>query len=152
MINNQAALLHIYQDVKFSGLPNLTSARKQFALISIWNARGVRQTKTRNYQLSRVVLRYLEHNHIPYQTFLAGCENMYFRELTVMVNVENVAHANKLAKFAKQQAYYLVKRQNLYLISTKHNEKPLKLGKISDYRLTANKRFLKFGRNQAIAE
>ena len=72
---------------------------------------------------------------------------MYFRELTVMVNVENVAHANKLAKFAKQQAYYLVKRQNLYLISTKHNEKTFKLGKISDYRLTANKRFLKFGRN-----
>ena len=152
MENHQQRLWQIYQSVYFFGMPECIERAKTYALISVWNAFGKVDTRLHNKKLENRVCTLLNTKKISHKMLWAGNNSMSFRERTAILCVNAINQADSLARFAKQNAYYIIKQHQLYLVETgmPNNATRLRHFKLSE--VTRCERLIFLGDNQAIAE
>ncbi|WP_372766994.1 hypothetical protein [Pseudoalteromonas sp.] len=152
MENNNYLLYQIYQTATFTPFSNCKMKNALTSLLSVWNAHGKRSNKQQNRILEKTVIRRLVKNGLKPQLIWGGSANMDYRELTIVFNANSLYLAKSYAKFAKQNAFYVVKKRQVYLVKTMGREKPLKLAYLDKHTKNYPLRLLKYGKNQAVAE
>lgn len=151
MENNESSLWEIYQSVVLTPLRQQKTGSITM-LLSVWNANGVKRTRLQNRLLARKVTKHLARKGIKYYQVWGGSESMDYRELTLVFQVKNLSQIERFAEFAEQNAFYFVKRGQLYLANTRVNQKALKLGQLKEHTKRYSTRLLMLGKNQAVAE
>lgn len=152
MGNNRSSLWQIYKTVKFTPFYLDKTSCSLTVLLCVWNTFGEIQSRGKNRVLEHKVLKRLRNKRINYTLLWGGSVNMHYREKTIAFKVNKLNVAKNYAKFANQNAFYVVKTNQLYLVKTMGREKPLKLESFKEYIGCYPPRTLKFGKNQALAE
>jgi hypothetical protein len=140
-----------YKKAVFANINNDVANCEDFALISVSNSQGKMYSKRRNMKLAIKVKQYLNRRGIQYQEVWAGSHDMAYRERSLIIKI-NYCEANKIASFAKQNAFHFIRNGSVYLIPTNKIRRCIKLLKFKHHQINVPPRLLKYSANQAIAE
>lgn len=152
MQTTENALWQIYQNVYFNHLPKSKLRDSPTLLLSVWNPNGLLKHSLANKRHSTFVIRYLKRIGLSYLTLWGCSECMTYREYTFAISNVNNKKCYRLAKLARQKAYYLIINKRLILVETKINGRRIKLRHPRHYLTRMPKLKNRQGVNYALAE
>lgn len=152
MQTTENALWQIYQNVYFNRVPTSKLTDKSILLLSVWNPNGLSKRYLANKRHSTFVTRYLKRIGLSYLTLWGGNACMTYREYTLAISNVNNKKSYRLAKLARQKAYYLIINKQLILVETKINGRRIKLRHARHYLTRMPKLISRQGVNYALAE
>ena len=139
-----------YREAVFANITSKHTNIGHFALVSVFNPHGNTYSKRQNLRLAIKVKQYLKRRGIEYQEIWAGSKDMAYRELTLIIK-SSYSEANKVAFFAKQNAFHYVRNSMLFLIPTNQIRRYFRPTKLKNHQIKCSPKLLKYGANQAVA-